>query len=251
VKSSTADPTVVVDLDGVVWLSGEVLPGASTAIDLLRRNGFDVLFATNNSSPTIAELIARLDRAGIAAGPNDVVTSAQAAAHLVEPESTVLAIGEAGLAEALAERHVSTLDSVETVVVGWNREFTFDLIALAATAIRDGARFVATNDDPTHPTPTGLLPGTGALVAAIATASETSPIIAGKPGEAMASLVRERVGEVSLMIGDRLTTDGRFADALGVPFGLVRSEATPGDVPSVENQGTSLLAVVERYLGGH
>jgi ribonucleotide monophosphatase NagD (HAD superfamily) len=114
--------------------------------------------------------------------------------------------------------------------------------------VRAGARLIATNDDPTHPTPDGLLPGTGALVAAIATAAEQSPEIAGKPGAAMVALVSSRGQEVSLVIGDRPSTDGVFAAQLGAAFGLVRSDATPVEVAAPAYEGRSLLEVVERFL---
>jgi ribonucleotide monophosphatase NagD (HAD superfamily) len=134
------------------------------------------------------------------------------------------------------------------VIVGWSRSFTFDVIARVADVVRHGARFIATNDDPTHPTPEGLLPGTGALVSAIATAAETLPTIAGKPGKAMAALVQERSEKICMVIGDRPSTDGAFAQILGVDFGLVRSEATPAIADIGPLEGPSLLAVVEDFL---
>ena len=242
--------TAVVDLDGVVWLAGEPLPGVGAAVGQLRAAGLSVLFATNNSSPTIVELTERLARADIDASPDAVVTSAQAAAGAVPVGSSAMIIGEQGLHEAVAARAVTaaTTSSPDAVIVGWKRSFDFDLIAEAATAIRGGAAFIATNDDPTHPTPTGLLPGTGALVAAIATAAEAPALIAGKPGEAMAALVEQRAGRVAIVIGDRPSTDGAFAQRLGAPFGLVTSVATPGTPGTTAHRAGSLLEVVEHFL---
>ncbi len=247
-SSGSPRSTAVVDLDGVVWLAGEPLPGVGRAVALLVDAGYDVIFATNNSSPTISELRARLARAEIDAGEGSVVTAAQAAAICVPEGSSVMIIGEQGLHEAAANRNLRESDEARTVLVGWNREFTFDTVADAATAIRSGAAFVATNDDPTHPTPKGLLPGTGALVAAIATAAETAPLIAGKPGEAMVRLVTERSGPIAVVIGDRPSTDGAFARQLGAPFGLVASEATPSSTNDADYRANSLLGVVEEYL---
>ena len=244
-----AQKSAVVDLDGVVWLAGEPLPGVDKAITLLREAGLQVVFATNNSSPTVSDLQQRLNRAGIETNPEDVVTAAHAAAFAVPEGARAFIVGEAGLEEAASARGlVGDEISPEAVVVGWRRAFDFDLIAAAATAIRTGAMFVATNDDPTHPTPTGLLPGTGALVAAIATAAEATPLVAGKPGDAMASLVGSRVNEVAVVIGDRPSTDGAFARRLGAPFGLVNSEATPADTGNVAYSASSLLGVVEAFL---
>lgn len=245
---ATTDSTVVIDLDGVVWLAGEELPGAARAVALLRESNYSIIFATNNSSPTAHDLIRRLDRVGIQASLEEVISSAQAAALAVPEGSSALIFGEAGVHEAAENRSIVQGDDPGAVIVGWSRDFTFQVVAQAANAIRSGALFVATNDDPTHPTPKGLLPGTGAFVAAIATASETLPLIAGKPGRPMVSLVQERTGNVVLMIGDRPSTDGAFAEALNVPFGLVRSEATPEVPDSVTYSEESLLTVVEIFL---
>ena len=245
---SASERLVVVDLDGVVWLAGEPLPGVGEAVSRLRSSGFDVLFATNNSAPSIAELLARLERAGIDTEPGAVITAAQAAVSSVRRGSSALVVGDAGLREAVEARGLKEGPRPSVVLVGWQRSFDFETIARAATAVRSGARLIATNDDPTHPTPDGLLPGTGALVAAIATAAEQQPEIAGKPGAAMVSLVTTRGQEVALVIGDRPSTDGAFASRLDAPFGLVRSEATPAELARPAFQGEGLLEVVEVFL---
>lgn len=244
------DGTVVIDLDGVVWLGGEPLPGAERAIRMLRENDIQVIFATNNSSPTIEKLQNRLARIGIDAAPEEIVSSALAAVSLVPEGSSVLIFADTGVHHAAAERGLRLDSPFDAVIVGWNRSFDFDTITNASQAIRTGALFIATNDDPTHPTPTGLLPGTGAFISAIATAAEQVPVIAGKPGAAMVALIRERSDNIAMVIGDRPSTDGAFAHALGVPFALVRSEATPSSeiVPVIE--GATLLDVVTSALQG-
>ena len=247
-SSAPEGASVVIDLDGVVWLAGEALPGVDVAVRLLRESDHRVIFATNNSSPTLDTLLKRLDAVGIQAEPDDLVTAAQAAASAVSIGATAMIIGEAGLHEATAVREISEGPAATAVIVGWHRDFTFDLIASAAQAIRQGAAFIATNDDPTHPTPSGLLPGTGALVAAIATAAERAPLIAGKPGEAMVALIESRANDVSLVIGDRPSTDGALATRLGVPFGLVGSEATPAAAAHVELAGERLIDIVSAWL---
>ncbi len=219
----------VVDLDGVVWLAGQAIPGVAAAIEELRAHGVRLLFATNNSAPTIAELRARMANCGIAVDASDFVTSAQAAAALVAPGSTVLALAEGGAREALEARGARIVadGDADVVLVGWTRRFDFDRLAQAATAVRRGARLIGTNDDPTHPTPQGLLPGSGALLAAVATAAETRPEIAGKPNPAMVALVRSRAADIHLVVGDRPSTDGALARALDRPFALVYSGVTP------------------------
>ncbi|MHB8218805.1 MAG: HAD-IIA family hydrolase [Acidimicrobiales bacterium] len=234
----------MIDLDGVVWLAGDPIPGAASAVSALRQRGNDVLFATNNSAPTTAELLARLSRIGIAADLGDLVTSAQAAAAVIPGGSRVLALGDEGLREALSARDVTVVDvgPADAVVVGWTKRFDFDLMSRAMTALRGGALLIGTNDDPTHPTPDGLLPGSGALLAAVATASGKRPVVAGKPHDPFLSLVSDaaakRGGEIVAMVGDRPSTDGAMARRLAVPFALVlsgvtrRSTAGVGGIPA-------------------
>jgi 4-nitrophenyl phosphatase len=236
----TATVSWVLDLDGVVWLAGQPIPGAAEAVDRLRRHGVRVVFLTNNSGPTVAEHLAALATAGITAQPDEVMTSGEAAARLFEPGSRVAMLGGPGIEEALSARGVTLVgpaDKPEAVVVGRTTGLDYDQLAAVATAIRDGARFVATNTDATFPTPTGPVPGAGALVAFLGVASGVDPEIAGKPHPPAVALVRDRLGEVGQgevreVVGDRPDTDGYFARALGARFVLVLSGVTsPGDLP--------------------
>lgn len=232
--------TVLVDLDGVVWLSRVAITGSPEAIARLRAEGRRVLFVTNNSYPVVAEHEDALAAIGVPSA-GDVVTSAQAAALLVEPGERVLVCGGPGIREALTQRRAVCVDDdhgcpVDTVMVGFDREFDYERMRVAATAVRAGARLIGTNDDATFPTPHGPIPGGGAILASVAVASGQAPQIAGKPFEPMAALVRARIGEgydaaSTVMIGDRPDTDGRFARALGCRFALVRSGVTPPGVP--------------------
>jgi len=246
--------TWVIDLDGVIWLAEDPIPGSADAVALLRRAGFGVVFATNNASPTIAELRQRLADAGIEADPGDLVTSAVAAASILEPGSTAVVCADGGVLEALEARGVTVVPEgpADAVVVGWTRRFDFDLLATAATAVRMGARFVGTNEDPTHPTPTRLLPGSGAILAAVATAAQATPEVAGKPHEPFVALLRARAPDASLGVGDRPSTDGALARKLGVPFALVRTGVTSdGREPMVvepDEEAPDLLSLVTRHL---
>ena len=225
----------MIDLDGVIWLTGEPIEGVDTAVHALRAAGIRVLFATNNSAPTRAELHARLKNCGITASDEDLLSSADVAADMLPVGSTALVLADGGVGEALHTRGVTIVQSgpVDAVVVGWTRTFTFDSIAEAASRVREGARLVGTNEDPTHPTPHGLLPGAGALLAAVSTAAETKPEVAGKPHRPTADAIRTRAADVSIMVGDRPSTDGALAQQLGVPFALVLSGVTTaGDVPT-------------------
>lgn len=227
--------TWVLDLDGVVWLTGEPIAGAAKGVAALRRAGVRTLFCTNNSFLTVAEVCRRLEGAGVDAGPEDVVTSAQAAAGMLAPGSTAVALAGDGVTEALIDRGVRIVAEgpADAVVVGWTRRFDFDGLARASAAVRAGARLIGTNEDPTFPTPHGLLPGGGSLLAAVATASETRPEVAGKPHPPLADLVTRRARDVVAVVGDRPSTDGRLARQLGVPYALVLSGVTgPGPRPT-------------------
>jgi HAD superfamily hydrolase (TIGR01450 family) len=225
---TAAVATWALDLDGVLWRGAMPIPGAADAVARLRTRGERVIFLTNNAAPTIAEHLAKLERIGVAAGAGDLLTSAQAAATLLEPGSTALACAGPGVREALAARGVRIVEAgpADAVVVGWHREFDFSRLARAADAVRAGARLVGTNEDATFPTPHGLLPGAGALLAAVAYASGTTPQVAGKPHAPMQRLVVDRVGSVATVVGDRPSTDGALARALGARFALVLSGVT-------------------------
>jgi len=220
--------TWALDLDGVLWRGELPIPGAPDAVARLRTRGERVVFLTNNAAPTIAELLEKLGRIGVATGPEDLLTSAQAAATMLQPGSTALACAGPGVREALAARGVGIVEAgpADAVVVGWHREFDFSRLARAADAVRAGARLVGTNEDATFPTPHGLLPGAGALLAAVAYASGTTPDVAGKPHAPMRRLIAERVGPVATVVGDRPSTDGTLARALGARFALVLSGVT-------------------------
>jgi ribonucleotide monophosphatase NagD (HAD superfamily) len=141
----------------------------------------------------------------------------------------------------------------DAVVVGWTRSFTFDNISVAARTVREGARLIGTNEDPTHPTPHGLVPGCGALLAAVATAAETAPEVAGKPHRPTADAIRARASDLSVMVGDRPSTDGALATQLGIPFALVLSGVTgaaavPTD-PAPDAVAADFAALVQAALG--
>ncbi len=191
------------------------------------------------------------------------MNSAQAAATLVAPGDVVMVGGGAGIFEALEARGVRAVDAdfrghVDAVVVGLYRDFDYPKLTALSNAIRNGATFIATNDDATYPTPDGPVPGGGAIVAAVATASGVAPIVTGKPNEPMAVVVRERCGPAftpgsTLMVGDRWTTDGAFAVTLGCAFAQVRSGVTaPGAAIDghADIDVADLAAVIGVILGG-
>jgi 4-nitrophenyl phosphatase len=240
-------------LDGVIWLGNEPIPGAADAVSTLQSAGAEVLFVTNMSRLTEAEQEAKLANHGIEAA-GSVVTSAMAAAEFVEPGDRVVVVGGHGIDEAVERRggRVVPAGPAEAVLVGIDPTFDYDELGRAMLAVRGGARLVGTNHDPTYPTPDGLKPGGGAIVAAIAAAAEVTPIYAGKPNRPAAELVRKRLGDRGLMVGDRPDSDGAFAVTLGFRFGLVLSGVTSAEDLPVEPTpavvADDLATLVEREL---
>lgn len=260
------DPCWLIDLDGVVWLGGQAIPGGAEAARRLRASGRRVAFFTNNSSPAHAEQVAKLGTFGMDPSPEDVLTSAQAAARLCEEGTAALVLGGEGILEALAARGVDARRAgdrsprgagpspaaVANVVVGLDPAFSYERLADAVGAVLAGARLVGTNEDPTLPTPEGPLPGAGAMLAAVACAAGAQPVVAGKPHGPAAELALEALGPVTTVVGDRPSTDGAFARRLGARFALVHSGATPASHgpldPAPDLEAPDLLALVRRVL---
>lgn len=230
---------VVCDLDGVVYLGREGIPGAGDALRRLEADGRRVVFATNNSSRTRAATAAKINEStGYAAAPDQVVSSAMAAAALLEPSRPhCLVMGGEGIREALADRGVPMVDDrrlAEAVVVGFNPETCYSDIRDASLAVRAGARLVATNGDATFPTTEGPWPGAGAIVAAIEVATGVCAEVAGKPHRPMGELILAgaEAGPV-WMVGDRPDTDLALAIEMGWRSVLVLTGVTsdPREVP--------------------
>ena len=183
---------IVCDLDGVLWTGARPIPGAAEAVGRLRADGRRVAFLTNNSSRVIDDVRDQLRAMGVATGRADVLSSAQAAASVLAGDlaagARVLVSGGPGVVEALEQAGLRPVANDETftgdvaaVVCGMDRAFDFARLDRASAAVRAGARFVATNTDPTFPGADRITPGAGALVAAIATAAGREPEVAGKP----------------------------------------------------------------------
>lgn len=241
-----------VDLDGVLWLGDVAVPGAADAVARLRAAGEAVVFCTNNSSNPVAAVEAKLARHGIPP-QGAVVTSAMAAAALIEPGERVVVCAGAGAREAVEQRGAVPVDTgpAEAVLVGLHLDFDYERLRRAAEAVHRGARLLATNDDATYPTADGPIPGGGAILAAVERATGVRAVVAGKPYPPMARLVRERLGDDGVMVGDRPDTDGRFAVALGYRFALVLTGVTTaadGVDPRPDVVAPDLAAVVAQAL---
>lgn len=259
---TTSLSAVVCDLDGVVWLSHREIPGASGAVRRLREAGVRVLFVTNASFTTRTEVEGHLSRIGIEAGGN-VLTSAMAAAAEVPPGSSVLLCGGDGLREELERVGCSvspvhevpgTRDRYDAVVVGLHREFDYQALEDCMRAVRNGARLVGSNADNSYPTPDGPVPGGGAVLAAIAVAAGVEAEVCGKPHAPMARLVRASLGNVDpaalAVVGDKVSTDGLFAEVLGCRFGFVLSGVgSAHEAPEGSLVADDLRSMVDLLLG--
>ncbi len=214
---------VVLDMDGVLWRGTQVLPGVAEFFAFVQERGIAFALATNNSSNTVGSYVARLNSIGIPAGPNQVITSAVATAEFIGlryPVDTPLyIIGKEGIRQALAERGFrEDPDHARVVVVGIDFEITYEQLKRATLLIRAGADFIGTNGDRTFPTPEGLVPGNGSLLALIEAATDRKPLVIGKPEVGMFQVSVRLLGstpETTLMVGDRLETDILGAERAG------------------------------------
>ncbi|AQZ60974.1 4-nitrophenylphosphatase [[Actinomadura] parvosata subsp. kistnae] len=255
--------TLLLDLDGVVYLGSHAVPGAPEALEEARRHGVRLAYVTNNASRTPAAIAAHLRELGAPATAEDVVTSAQAAARLiaerVPPGSKVLVVGGSGLRMAVRRqglRPVSTAaESPVAVVQGIAPGLSYGLLSEGALAVRQGALFVASNADSTMPTGRGELPGNGAMVRVIAHATGVEPIYAGKPDPPLHRESMIRTGaRRPLVVGDRLDTDIEGASNARVESLLVLTGvATAADVLTAEPRhrptyvGEDLGALLQPY----
>ncbi|MDR1387302.1 MAG: HAD-IIA family hydrolase [Propionibacteriaceae bacterium] len=202
------------DMDGVLVHEETALPGAAEFIAALERFSRPYIVLTNNSIFTARDLRARLLRSGIDVPEDRIWTSALATAEFLADQaegSTVYVIGEAGLTSAIHEKGFILNDrDPDYVVLGETRTYSFEAIAKAIRFIESGARFVATNPDPTGPSTDGSLPATGAVAALISTATGRLPYFVGKPNPLMMRTALNRIeahSETTVMVGDRMDTD--------------------------------------------
>ncbi len=206
---------LLVDLDGVVYIGPEAVPGAVEALNSAQAAGLAVGYVTNNANRPAPDVAGHLRELGLDLVDADVVTSAQIAAALVRrrlgADARVLAVGGPGVALALSAeglRPVDTADGAVAVVQGYGPDVGWRQLAEASYAIHEGAHWVATNTDLTIPQARGIAPGNGTLVAAVQAAVGIHPVVAGKPQAVAFEAAAERLGsKTPLVIGDRLDTD--------------------------------------------
>jgi 4-nitrophenyl phosphatase len=232
---------LLIDMDGVLWRGDKPMHALADFFDMLRRRQIGFVLTTNNASRAADHYVERLAGYGIKISPDQILTSAQATAcYLAErskPGTPIYFIGEAGLGQALAAEGFRLVplgadEQPRYVVAGWDRHLTFEKLAQATLYIRAGASFIATNPDRTWPSERGLLPGAGAILAALEAATDVAPTVIGKPSPLMLQIAMERVGAqatTTAMLGDRLETDILGGHNAGVTTILVLSGVATRD----------------------
>jgi 4-nitrophenyl phosphatase len=226
---------LILDMDGVVWKGDSPIGNLPETFARIHERGLKFVFATNNGTKTPEEYQQKLRELGVEIETSQVVTSALGIAFMLErkyPKGTkIFVIGEDGIRMALKEKGFEIL-SVENApearvfVMGIDRGINFEKIAEATLLVRAGIPFYTTNTDRTFPTPRGEIPGSGAWLSVITTATGVEPIVAGKPFPYLMEFSLERLGtkkEETLVVGDRLETDIAAGQAVGCPTALVLS----------------------------
>ena len=234
--------SIILDMDGVLWKADTPIGDLPAIFNRIERRGLKVAFATNNGTRTPEQYVERLAGFGVPVEKQQILTSALAAAellarrfsHLPSGEALgvkVFAIGGAGVMTALREKgfellSVEDAEKAQAVVMGIDPQINFDKMREATLLVQRGMPFYATNPDKTFPTPRGEIPGAGAWIAVVVTATGIQPIYAGKPAPYLLELARERMGtlkEETLVVGDRLETDIAGGQAAGCLCALVMS----------------------------
>lgn len=237
-------------MDGVLWKGTTPLPGLHEFFATLRATGRRFVLATNNATRTPDQYVSRFTDYGIEISDIEILTSAIATAHLIARENNsnlrVYPIGEHGLLAALAAENIEAADEdVDAVVVGLDRQLNWDKLTSAALHINAGARFIGTNPDTSFPTERGVVPGNGAILAALEVATGVTPRIIGKPEPELynqALKMMQAVTADTLVIGDRLDTDIAGALRAGLDSLLVLTGISTGHMlESSSTQPTYVL----------
>lgn len=237
-KLSPAIRGLILDMDGVIWKADAPIGDLPAIFARIKERGLKFVFATNNGTKSPDQYVDKLAQLGVAVNAGQIITSALGVARLLSQKfpqgGPVFAIGEAGVMDALRAKNFEPLSVKDApkalaVVASIDRQINFDKMAEATLLVRNGAPFYATNPDKTFPTPRGEIPGAGAWISVITTATNVEPIYAGKPLPYLMELALERLGtrkEETLIVGDRLETDIAAGQAVGCPTALALSGVT-------------------------
>jgi 4-nitrophenyl phosphatase len=235
---------LILDMDGVLWRGEEPIGDLPAIFATIERRGWQVTLATNNATLSADQYVEKIARLGVRLNRRQIVNSALATARYLQrlhPDGgRVYTVGENGLSITLAEAGFTAVslnaidlhperENILAVIVAMDRQVTYEKLTVATRLVRAGAPLLATNPDRTFPTPQGLVPGAGAILAAVEAASGESALIIGKPSPEMYRVALETMGvapENALVVGDRLETDIAGGQQLGCQTALVLSGVT-------------------------
>lgn len=250
---------VLFDMDGVIYVGNRPLPGVQAMLDYLDSTGRRWLCITNNASNTSQMFADKLAKMAIKAQPINILGSAEATAAWLGEQAPakgkVIMLGMEGLRTALLNEGFTLVTDpaeAEFAVAGINFHLTYEDVANVALAIRNGARFVGTNIDPTYPAERGQIPGTGSIIAMLKAATDVEPEIVGKPYPGMYELAMHRLSAeptTTLMVGDRYETDIAGATKLGlVTAGVLTGISSQADFEAGNPPPDLILAGMEALL---
>lgn len=222
---------LILDMDGVLWRQNQPIGELPKIFAAISAKGLRVSLATNNATLTVKQYQEKLAGFGVDLDSDQILNSPQAASHYMLERfpsgSPIYIIGEDGLTEEMRRCKFNIQDNnVVAVVVGMDRKLTYEKLCRATLHLRAGAEFIATNSDKTFPTPEGLVPGVGAILALLETASDKKPIVVGKPKPLIYELALSRMGVTppeTMVVGDRLETDILGAQEIGCRTAVVLS----------------------------
>ncbi len=225
---------LILDMDGVLWRGSQPIGDLHQIFRLITNLDLKVTYATNNATRNAQQYVDSLRLFGVEAEPWQVITSATAVTHTLLARfpggGPVYIVGEQGVIEACAEHGFPQSETEAiAVIVGFDRSLTYEKLRKATHFIRSGVPFIGTNPDLTFPTPEGLIPGAGSIIAAVAAATDVTPIVVGKPEPLMYQIALERMDLAAqnvLVVGDRPQTDIACAQLMGCHTALVLSGVT-------------------------
>lgn len=254
---------LILDMDGVLWRGPQAIGDLPGNFERIHSLGLQVVLASNNASKSVTKFLDKLAGFGVELHSDQIINSGVVAAQYLKKRhpdgGRVYVVGEDGLVETLSEAGFSASgkEPVVAVVVGIDRRINYEKIAEAASLVRSGVPFIGTNPDKTFPSPQGLLPGAGSMIASIEAAAGQEPIIVGKPETEIFEVALERMKispSDALIVGDRIETDIVCGQRLGLQTALVLSGVSTIDQatahqPEIDWIGADLKTLLDELTG--
>lgn len=246
----------LIDLDGTIYKGTERIETAIEFVKVLHKKGLPYLFVTNNSSRKPEQVAEKLRAFGVPAEPEQVFTTSMATANFIseqKPGASTYFIGEEGLEHALLSKSLSIVEeSPDYVIVGLDRNVSYEKFAKACLGVRNGATFISTNGDVSIPTERGFLPGNGSLTSVVTVSTGVQPLFIGKPERILMDQALEKLGvsnKEALMIGDNYPTDILAGINADIDTLLVFTGVTTKDkLPEYDRQPTHIAETLLEWI---